>query len=413
MGNQDKVVIRQSNDLIEASYKIETIGESRIIRLLIAQIKPEDEDFKAYKIKITDFSKMFGLSDKDGRLYELIEKASKALTSRQIEIKNGKNWLYMNWLSSAKYEQGSGYVELRFDVNLKPYLLQLKGYFTQYQLNQITHFRGIYSIRLYEFLKMEQFKANKEGKFKVSLEYEELRKRLKVPEREYSFFKDFRVKIIEQSIREINESSDILVSQTDYAKTGRKVSHIVFYCEEQEVKNDEPKKDIKKEPPLEVRELVSFGIDETTAYKWRKKYGVKNLTRNIAYTKAMKNAGKIRDSVAGFLCKAITDNLGGVWEAEQDELKRKRKVIEDREEAERVAKLQEAAASRARLKALLEKFEALPADEQSALREAFEKQLNSIVLPFWRKAKERNPERPELHATVKASFLSYVQDCLG
>ena len=148
----EKPIVRQANNLIEASYKI-TIGESRIIRLLIAHIHPQDEDFKTYRINVTDFAGIFGLSDRDGRLYETISQASKALMSRVITIRDGESWLHMNWLSSAEYKHGSGYVELCFDKKLKPYLLQLKGYFTQYNLERITHFNSVYSIRIYEILK--------------------------------------------------------------------------------------------------------------------------------------------------------------------------------------------------------------------------------------------------------------------
>jgi hypothetical protein len=38
------------------------VGEARLIRMLIAQIKPTDEDFKTYHIKVADFAKFFELS---------------------------------------------------------------------------------------------------------------------------------------------------------------------------------------------------------------------------------------------------------------------------------------------------------------------------------------------------------------
>ena len=222
--------VRQANPLIDASYQIATKGEAQLIRLLISQIHPDDEDFKLYKISVVDFANLFGLNDRDGRIYERIENASIALLSRTISIRDGKDWLHMNWLSSAKYKHGSGYVELRFDVNLKPYLLQLKGYYTQYNLDKIVSFKSLYTIRLFELLKKEEFKTTKNG-FKRSFEYDELRDKLGIENSEYLFFKDFRVRVIDTAKREINQNSDIFIVDIDYAKTGRKVTHMVFHCE--------------------------------------------------------------------------------------------------------------------------------------------------------------------------------------
>jgi plasmid replication initiation protein len=62
MSSDEKtLVVRQSNELVEASYKIATVGEGRLIRMLIAQIQPDDEDFKNYRIGVADFARFFGL----------------------------------------------------------------------------------------------------------------------------------------------------------------------------------------------------------------------------------------------------------------------------------------------------------------------------------------------------------------
>lgn len=121
-----KLTVRQGNDLIDASYKIASIGEARLIRLLIAQIQPWDEDFKTYQISIADFIRVFNLSKDDGRIYEVVEKAAEDLMRRIVTIRNGKSWYKTPWLSAAKYVHGSGMVELRFDKDLKPHLLSCR-----------------------------------------------------------------------------------------------------------------------------------------------------------------------------------------------------------------------------------------------------------------------------------------------
>lgn len=408
--DEKSLTVRQSNTLIEASYKIASIGEGRLIRMLIAQIQPSDEDFKIYRIAVADFANLFGLSG--GSAYDQIKKASDELTSRKIRIEKGKDWLFMNWISSAEYTAGTGYVEICFDKKLKPYLLQLKGYFTQYELENVVTFKSVYSMRLYELLKAEQFKAKESGYFKISFEYDDLRGRLGIEAKEYALFADFRRYITETATKEINAGSNLHVIQVDYPKTGRKVSHVVFHCErakQTRLDIDEPPptlEEVPKEEPEDVRELVALGIDQATAYKWRKKYGMRQVVRNIAYTQAMKKAGKIRDSVTGFLARAIADNLGGQWEQEEKKREKERKSRE-KVEQDKAREETRIAEEQAQKYAEMETaFDALSNKEKEAVRLAFEGQISDFLRKYWEQGKAKNG-KPEKVPTIRAQFLKF------
>jgi hypothetical protein len=45
-----------------------------------------------------------------------------------IKIREGKRLIQVAWLSSAVHDFGSGTVTLKFDPELKPYLLGLKNF---------------------------------------------------------------------------------------------------------------------------------------------------------------------------------------------------------------------------------------------------------------------------------------------
>jgi plasmid replication initiation protein len=410
-----ELIVRQSNQLIETAYKIATVGESRLLRLLIAQIHPNDEDFKTYRISVSDFATAFGLSPTGGGAYEAIDRAAQGLAHRPITIRDGGSWLHTSWLSSSKYKAGDGYVELRFDANLKPYLLQLKGYYTQYKIEAISTFKSLYSIRIYEFLKMEFWKLDKEGQFSKKFEYEELREKLGIDVGEYAYVKDFRLYVIEIAKREINANNDIHIMDVEYQKTGRKITHIVFHCEKAkqtqlDLTQPEPElTEVKKEIPNDVVQLVSLGIAEDTAFKWRKKYGVGRIVRNIGYTLAMKKAGKIRDNEAGFLATAIANDSGGGWELEQKERDKKR-LEKERLEAEITATAgSEAEDQRIKRQLLIDEFHALPATEQQAIRSVYEKQASSVVLMMWEKIKRTNPEAPEDDNRTRFDFAMFYK----
>ena len=133
---KEKQLVVKSNYLIEASYKL-TTQEQRIVLVLAAMVKPEDEDFQPYRVRVQDFNAL--LEVKNQAAYTEAKQITKKLLERVIIIKDliSNTELQIGWLSSAEYLEGSGYVELEFSPKLKPYLLNLKQRFTQYQLKNV------------------------------------------------------------------------------------------------------------------------------------------------------------------------------------------------------------------------------------------------------------------------------------
>ena len=392
--DEKALVVRQSNELIEASYKIASIGEGRLMRMLIAQIKPDDEDFKTYRIGVADFARFFGITHNS--IHEQIEKSARALREREILIRKGKSWFSTGWLSSAKYTEGSGYIEVRFDKELKPYLLGLQSYYTQYELEKVVNFKSGYAMRLFELLKKEQFKADGKGYFKRSFEYDELRGLFGIEKNEYKLFADFRIKAVEVSVREINANPDINIIQVDYPKTGRKVSHVVFHCEKAkqlQLDIDEPPpkfEEVKgtKDHPEYITELIAIGIDQQTAYRWKRKYTVARLREAIAYTKAMQKAGKIRDSVTGFLARAVTDNIGATWVNEQRKREAEKAKNEQESQAKEDADKKRLEAERIANETIWADFLSLPEEEQDRFIRETLKDRPTALSTYEKKGKE-------------------------
>jgi plasmid replication initiation protein len=108
---------------------------------------------------------------------------------------------------------------MRLDNDMKPYLLELKKHFTAYSLYYTLAMKSKYSIRIYELLKSYEFVS--EYIFKI----ESLKKMLDAEK--YKLYADFRVKVIDVAVREINEFSDITVTYA-IEKQGRKFEKIVF-----------------------------------------------------------------------------------------------------------------------------------------------------------------------------------------
>jgi plasmid replication initiation protein len=409
--------IIKHNDLIEAKYQIQNLQEQRLILMLLSQIKKDDEDFKRYRITVADFAEILGLKGKD--IYSELDRATTALLSRVIAIRNGKSFLKMSWLSSAKYIHGSGFVELAFDPDLKPYLLQLKSHFTQYKIEIVLHFKSIYSIRLYELLKKEAFKE-KSGQFSVYFEYEDLRDKFGIGKKEYLTFNNFKQKTIEPATREISDKTDLIIADVKYGKTGRKITNITFFVgvrSEQDTKLrqanlriDDIKPENESENHAVIDTLVSLGFSFEIAKAYKTKHGVKKIERNIAYTLAKKQEGKVKD-IPAYLNMAIENDYGGAWDIENQKREEKKKEILAIETAKKAEEEKKKKAVEEQYKKVLDCFYALPGGLQTMTKESFISgyEKGGIVSNEWVKAEKEN-KNPLDKLIIKGAFIQFLID---
>ena len=227
--DQDKLIVTQANKLAEASYTM-TLEEKRIVLLMTSLVRQDDKDFQIYRIPITDIRDYLGLST--NKLYDDIKRVSDALMSRVLHIPEDEGgWLKVGWVSSARYipkgKHGAecACIDLKFDPDLKPYLLELKSHFSNYMLQNVAGLRSFYSIRIYELLKSQNWKNGA-----VVFEIDELRRILKL-EGKYENFKDFRIHVLLIAQRELAEKTDIAFDFEE-KKKGRKVVSITFHIHE-------------------------------------------------------------------------------------------------------------------------------------------------------------------------------------
>lgn len=218
--NENYLVTKSNYFIMNSSYDL-SLQEQKIILTLASMVQPDDEEFKSYDFKISDFMKLLDIEDQSK--YTEIPKITKELMKKVFEIQEGKKLIQIAWLSSAIYEKGSGYVELAFSPYLKPYMLKLNNMFTQYKLSNILSMKSKYSPRIYEFLKCNEFK--KQGYIKI--EITELRKLLKA-DNVYPRYNDFKRKVIIQVQKELKKKTDISF-EFEEIKTGRKVTSLKFY----------------------------------------------------------------------------------------------------------------------------------------------------------------------------------------
>lgn len=311
-------LIRKSNFLIEASYKLSLV-EQRIVMVLASMIKQEDDEFKKYLLNIKDFATLLDLKHKDG--YSQLQLVTKKLLTRAFTIKMANGVLQIGWLSSAKYIDGEGVVELCFDPQLKPYLLQLKDRFTSYRLKNVIQLRSSFSIRIYELLKQYEKLGERTFLLKTLREY------LGLEQSQYKLYGDFKRKIILVAQAELLEKTD-LSFEFEEIKVSRRVGKIRFIIKSQIPVNAGDGIDLNEinkaviDPQLfHLFELLpeQFHSKQSirkTIEKAYKKHGFDYVMRNILYTNDRSNALKPGSASTqgsnyrAYLGKALNDDYG-------------------------------------------------------------------------------------------------------
>ncbi len=398
-------LVTKSNKLIEARYKL-SLYQQRLILLLISIIQPDDEDFIDYELHVSEFAEMFGI-EKTGDVYFKVEEAARLLVTRGLDLSVGDNRKYIAWLANVEYTKGHGVLKISFHKSLKPYLLQLKSHFTQYNIRYIVKFRSQYSIRLYELLKSYEYLGDG-GCFYREFHVEELRIFFGIDETEYVKFGHLKVRVIEPSVKDINLHSDIFISSVEYLKEGREIKRVRFTVE--------PKANNVVVQPLSLIDcstdatiaLLNYGIADVTVKKWIKEYGDENILNACRFVRAKQEAGQVKDAPA-YLAMALKERYYVAWlDAEnKKEAKRASTLAKKAEQEEIERKAKEAILLR--IDATLEAFHARPEIEQMGLRAIFGNTANSITAKSWKKyiATESQPENI---ARFRFEFADFLQN---
>jgi plasmid replication initiation protein len=189
-----------------------------------------------YSISASEFAKVCNLDPKVA--YQQLQSAALTLKRREVRITqepNGqgrrKKTLIANWVQTIEYTEGEGTVKLRFNHDMLPYLAELSRCFTSYKLKNVVCMSSSYGVRIYELL--VQWKDL--GKKEFSIEH--LKQLLQV-EKQYLQMCNFKARVLDPAIKDINKNSDIWVKWAQ-RKTGRKVTHLIFqfgFKEEQKPK---------------------------------------------------------------------------------------------------------------------------------------------------------------------------------
>lgn len=279
------LTVVKANSLIEASYRL-TLDEMRLLALTIGTMNPKS-DQQVFEFSVSEFVNQFPDVNVD-RAYTQIKSAIERISERWVKTEDERHVTKFRWVSSQTYFKKEGRFRIALTNEIMPYLTQLKGQFTQYQLNHISGFSSVHAIRLYELF--TQYKRLGDRYISV----EDLKKWLQLEDK-YDRYNNLNQRVLTPALSEINEKSDLFV-EYEPIKKGRKVTGIEF-----SITYEKP---VKKRP----------------AFPHKNKYGkfVKLDTQNpkmsnAEYGNYARDCLKILEDFYSYLADVTTEDLRHYW----------------------------------------------------------------------------------------------------
>lgn len=216
----------QSNELLEGKQNLK-LNSAKIVRALIMQIKPDDEELKSYFISVQELAKMLHISA--ANLYRDMDTITDDILTNHVAIKDYQQGKFMKiqWVTACAYEKGVG-LAVKMNPLLKPFLLGLQERYTQYQLENILAMKSVYAIRIYELLMKKQMtRFIPADGVSVILAIKTIREACDC-ETKYEKISQFKSKVIDIAVKEICRCTSYTVSY-ECLKKGRSIEAFRFH----------------------------------------------------------------------------------------------------------------------------------------------------------------------------------------
>jgi plasmid replication initiation protein len=222
---------KKESALITASYGL-NVAESRLVLLAITIAKEYLNTAQTHsllgkhiEISAQRYVDMFGVPKSSA--YRLLQDTCRSLFKRQFsytEAAESKDLWHRtsHWVIDIAYMNESETVALRLSPAIIASIDELEEQLSRYDVREVANLTNAHTIRLYELLNTLYRKSETP---RVSIE--DLRNKLGILEHEYKRMFDFKRQVLDYSIEQINEHTDLKVSYTQH-KTVRTISAFTF-----------------------------------------------------------------------------------------------------------------------------------------------------------------------------------------
>lgn len=224
---KNKELVSKSNVLIEANYTLNLVAQ-RLIVLAIIKARNQGELSKVgglHRITAIEYQTHFGCALP--MAYESLKSACKSLYESDFvwigEDEDGDpQEVSSRFVQRAVYNEGKGYVEVMFGNDIIPLITRLSKEYTEYELIQIRNLNSVYALRVFETL-MQWRIVGKTPLITIG----NLRKRLGIEDHQYKTMSNFKKRVLDLAVNEINEHTEITATYKQH-KEGRNIIGFTF-----------------------------------------------------------------------------------------------------------------------------------------------------------------------------------------
>lgn len=222
--------LRQSNTITNARYDFDAC-QLDILFCCMGQINDTDSESKLYVIHAADIEQMTGRNWN----YQQFREATEQMGSRMFEIRTDKTYTQFWLFQQVHYVLGEGRIEINFTPKSIALLKELKNNFTTFELQSALRMTSKYAKRIYQLCSqwkdLGQSKQFSIPEFKHNLGLIDAR-----GNEDYKAVHDFKKRVLDVAVQQINQHSDLRVS---YEMKGegariRPLKYITFYITRQE-----------------------------------------------------------------------------------------------------------------------------------------------------------------------------------
>lgn len=241
-----KNLVVKDNALINASYNLELV-EQRLILLAIVEARAGGKGISPNNsLTITASSYMNNYHTNRNTAYQALKDACNNLFERQFSYietnaKGNTEVVRSRWVSEIRYIDNEASVRLIFSPTVAPLITLLEKNFTSYELEQVSELNSKYAFRLYEIVI-----AWRSTSKTPMIAIDELRDRLGVLDDEYQITGDFKKRVLDYALKQINDKTDITITYEQH-KNGRKIIGFTFTIKQKQ-KQVAKTKDSERDP---------------------------------------------------------------------------------------------------------------------------------------------------------------------
>jgi plasmid replication initiation protein len=182
--------------------------EKNLLYMVVAQVRPEDPETKAYQVSVKEMAKITGSERLMGEAYK---QAARKLMSRVFETTlSGGDALIATFITSARFKKGTDLIEIELSHYVRPLYVDLNKKYTKVQLAAAISLNSAYAKRIYELLCMYKNMADKTFRRDIA----DLKSMLwivdpKTGKDSYPDWTNFQRRVLDIAAKEINGHTDI------------------------------------------------------------------------------------------------------------------------------------------------------------------------------------------------------------